>query len=753
MPDQTVSVKQDGTGDYTTIQAAIDAADVSTGYYKIEINDALSYSESLSISGVTGTPTASNYVWLTAGTAQRHNGLSSAVVGIKSPVSFSSGVPAIDIQTDYTRIDNLCVSQDVHTGTPQAIINVGADNCLLSRLLLEHDQLTLRLLYEDFHGVVVEDVNATLCIDNCSFRDISGTCVLLKNGSGSGYTQNVNVDYCTLQNVSVAGSTTAPGAFYVSSANSAANQKLTINNCFVYDVGSAAGVVVDATNNLGVQAVVSLSKNALEDTVTVPVSGFDIDRFLYDQFDVVTTTSSQYWDKITVYGAYDPRIEVSVYDSVRCPALRLGVYLGGSEPDSRQDFSLDIRDTARATNNRDVQNKRGYDSNVLPSTEPGAFTVTQPTDDSVVYTDVEVVVKQDGTGDFTTIQAALDDVDEILNPVFGRYIVTISDSNTYDEQLSVNANDMNPYSRHSFDTHVCIEVAPGHHHAGKPGTGHARIAPTSGSGSVIIPTFWTSFYDLEIEMIGLLNGVYDLNDGGVLISRCIFTTDELNTSVTNNLPVLTGRFSSAPNFTLVENCLFLNMYHLTRWFFSSLTSYRYRLWLLHCGIEARDSSVNFLAEVSPDLGTGYAYLYNTWNELNLTNAAPTYWYDGDGLVTVNVDSGDPPDGEFTITNGVTSVLTADSSIIVTDSAYTTFDGVPPKVANNQIYGTGVDLTLYAPGGEGSGTGGQDFRLNLDVDILKNPRIVGRVADIGPFQVSGTDFVAGFDNLLELGDGV
>ena len=70
----TLTVNSAGGADYTTIQAAVDAADVSSEIQIIEIQNAASYVENVDISGVTGTGTVSNYVHLTATDGAYHGG-------------------------------------------------------------------------------------------------------------------------------------------------------------------------------------------------------------------------------------------------------------------------------------------------------------------------------------------------------------------------------------------------------------------------------------------------------------------------------------------------------------------------------------------------------------------------------------------------------------------------------------------------------------------------------------------------------
>ena len=107
MPDTTVSVKKDGTGDYTTISSAEAASNVSTGYYKIEIQDAGQYNESVNISGATGTESISNYVWLTVASAYRHSG-----VGATSGHAriYDSSATVLTASDNFTRVEYL----DIH---------------------------------------------------------------------------------------------------------------------------------------------------------------------------------------------------------------------------------------------------------------------------------------------------------------------------------------------------------------------------------------------------------------------------------------------------------------------------------------------------------------------------------------------------------------------------------------------------------------------------------------------------------------
>ena len=113
MADTTVTVRQDGTGDYTTISSAEAAGDVSSGYYKIEIDDSSTYNENVTIS-VTGTGSSSNYVWLTVSAGNRH-------AGIAASSGHARITGGLTVQEPYTRIEYLDIdapSTGIYLGRP-----------------------------------------------------------------------------------------------------------------------------------------------------------------------------------------------------------------------------------------------------------------------------------------------------------------------------------------------------------------------------------------------------------------------------------------------------------------------------------------------------------------------------------------------------------------------------------------------------------------------------------------------------------
>jgi len=149
MADTTVTVRQNGTGDYTTLASAEAAADISSGYYKIEIDDSNQYTEVVTVS-VSGTPTSSNYIWFTVSEGNRHGGVAGSGARVKKP---GTNTVIFDVYTNYTRFEHLEIIDGYG-------FQVRGSDCLISRCMIGGSGA--------FRGI--SDIQTgNLFVDNCAF--------------------------------------------------------------------------------------------------------------------------------------------------------------------------------------------------------------------------------------------------------------------------------------------------------------------------------------------------------------------------------------------------------------------------------------------------------------------------------------------------------------------------------------------------------------------------------------------------------
>lgn len=329
MADTTVSVKKDGTGDYTTIASAVAAADVTTGFYKIEIQDDGDYAENVNIL-CAGTPTINQYVWLTVASANRHSG----VAGTGHARISGAGGWCVLSNEEYTRVEYLELS--------------GALGCrwnesfgLLSRCILSNAATA-----SPPSGTAMQVRNNSLShsMDNCLIYNYSQGLQILQTTAGD-FTQNI--DFCTFDFYTSSVSTYGALAFtpLVTPRTATANLYNTILG------RSTPGALTNVYSNYGADQTWNGSNNAWDVDTSRMVSNVnnltssqDIDRTVT----TVTTTADAYIVTNLSPSSHDYLPVVATGAGSNLP-LTNGTNRTGSEPDSRQNFSTDIRGAARPT--------------------------------------------------------------------------------------------------------------------------------------------------------------------------------------------------------------------------------------------------------------------------------------------------------------------------------------------------------------------------------------------------------------------
>lgn len=323
MPNTTVAVKQDGTGDYTTISSAVAAASLGSGYYKIEIQDSNQYSEQVTIN--VSSPTSSNYVWLTVADGHRHQGV--AGTGHARVYHNTAGNAVIDNDTNYTRIEYL----DIEHGANGGGIEANGTDPLISRCIIRGDGSS------SVYGVWFQGGFGS--IDNCVISNGFTHGIYVYQYSG---TTAINVDHCTIIGMRTSGIHADKGPYHYSGSFTVYNTVAGDNDTYDFSsYGWPSGYAwtwngshnVWDTNTAGIYTTNNLtnSQNISSGGVTT-----------------TTTTANAYICTNTSSGSED-FTPVEATGSGSNLALLNGTNRQGSEPDSRQDFSKDIRGKARPT--------------------------------------------------------------------------------------------------------------------------------------------------------------------------------------------------------------------------------------------------------------------------------------------------------------------------------------------------------------------------------------------------------------------
>ena len=322
MPDTTVAVKQDGTGAYTTISSAVSAANVSSGYYKIEIQDSNQYSEQVVIS--TASTTASNYVWLTVASANRHQGVAGTGHARVYDNTASAGV--IDMNASYTRIEYL----DIEHGANGHGIEAAGNDPLISRCVIRGDSgnSVYGIWFQGGFGAVDNSV---------IYGFSSGVYVYLYSGTFANY-----VDFCTVMDCSNAGIHADKGPFNTTGSFTIYNN--VVGDCAPYDLAtygwSSGSWTWNGSHNAWDNDTSGFASatNSLTNSQNISSGGV-----------TTTTTTANAYICTNLSSGSEDFTPVEATGSGSNLALLNGTNRQGSEPDSRQDFSTDIRGKARPT--------------------------------------------------------------------------------------------------------------------------------------------------------------------------------------------------------------------------------------------------------------------------------------------------------------------------------------------------------------------------------------------------------------------
>lgn len=330
----TRTVIAGGGGDHTTIGSAITWVqsnhDFGTdGIATISIQDTSEYNENISLSGFTGTTTASAYLLITVSAGNRHSGV--AGTGHARIRGSTSGTHVITQSTDFSQVEYLEIQQDSNGSSDEAFrLTSGVSDLVISRCIVWNDQTAA-----DSDGFYAGDYSAErIRIDNCVIYGFQRAGVNSQMFSGA-HTHSWDIDHCTM----VKNGASGEGETGIHSRTADAGATVTINvyNTFSDDAGHSE--CFDETNGGGTHTWTG-THNACTDTSLTS-------RSLTTGANESLTVNTTNFTNVTA-GTEDyslPGSGSALYDA--------GTDRQGSEPDSRQDFSTDIAGNARGTTNVD----------------------------------------------------------------------------------------------------------------------------------------------------------------------------------------------------------------------------------------------------------------------------------------------------------------------------------------------------------------------------------------------------------------
>lgn len=323
-------------GDHTTVASAISWMQSNhtlgtDGIGKIEIIDAAEFNENVSISGVSGTASITSYIELTAASGVRHAGV--AGTGHARIRGDSNGSHVITVSENYTHVHHLEIQQDSTGSSDEGIrVTSGITDVLISYCIIWTEQ---DVSSQD--GVYGGNWGMGVAVDNCIIYGFNraGLHAQLYNSSN---TQDWYSDHNTVYGcgTGLRADPEQPAA----TVNFTVYNTASLDNTTDYATDTHGGTMNwSGTNNAatdGSLTTIGLTTGAQENLTTSDTSQSSGSYFVVNDL----TAGSE---DLTLLD-----------DEAGNLATSNGTDRQGSEPDSRQDFSVSIEGTSRPTSVVDI---------------------------------------------------------------------------------------------------------------------------------------------------------------------------------------------------------------------------------------------------------------------------------------------------------------------------------------------------------------------------------------------------------------
>ncbi len=192
MVDTVVTVNQTGgTPDFTSIQAALDVSDVTPGRYVVQVQDASTYVENLTVTGSTGTPSITNHVVIEADVGVYHAG----VLGSGMRVHPNGGGDVIMIREDFVHLLRLELVMDASGGNGEDNVDLETGDTYVGTLVemcLLDGQARVRRT-RNGNNIHTDLRDHDITVYNSCLHD-SDRCNIYHNRFGG----SSNIEFCTL---------------------------------------------------------------------------------------------------------------------------------------------------------------------------------------------------------------------------------------------------------------------------------------------------------------------------------------------------------------------------------------------------------------------------------------------------------------------------------------------------------------------------------------------------------------------------
>lgn len=335
-----------GGGDYTTIAAWEAATNLNAGadIWKGVISDNSAYDELVAIA-TNGTSTTS-YVWLTAASANRHAGVWSTS---KARHVYTGGSSeGFEVNGDYGRVDWLQFHRPASGtyGSSDEVVSVDAsDNVLLDYLIVWTDDNEAKQV-----GVIIESAaSSNVRISNSCIWGFARASIHFEDATAA---QTGHIAHCAL---GPHADISAPSSPLVVSQASANTTTVTVYNTWLHseikndvtlEANNASAVVnIEGSNNCFLASDISETGTG---TINKNWTG-NVDSGPDELVDTAPATNGIYVTESAIVG-----FDGTPVDHANNALLEAATNLIGSEPDTRQDFSVDITGGTRPTTNVDI---------------------------------------------------------------------------------------------------------------------------------------------------------------------------------------------------------------------------------------------------------------------------------------------------------------------------------------------------------------------------------------------------------------
>lgn len=343
------SIVAGGGADYTTIAGWLSGTNLNSGadIWKGEIDDNSAYDESVDFS-TNGTATTS-YVWLSGGASNRHAGI--AGTG-HSRISYTGAAAyAINFDADYARVSDLEITRPGSGSIGAGDHGIEIDDAtlvLIDKCIIWTDEAATANNDGIATNATFDNAAQSFAVDNCAIYGWTRGGITWRYIHASGA---VYIDHCTISyNGDGALSHTVPTSYC---GNIVADDAIGTNgiyNCVIAGMIDGANDTFDheLANVPNTGGTLNAGYNGRTDSTETENGQWTTDNSANWVDGAMTDSTASAAHIVTDYTGVTT-FDFTPVDHANNSMLDAGTDRQGSEPDSRQDFAVDLAGNARPT--------------------------------------------------------------------------------------------------------------------------------------------------------------------------------------------------------------------------------------------------------------------------------------------------------------------------------------------------------------------------------------------------------------------